>query len=132
MNISAEEKIMYRVMKALYDSGIPVSFKGSMVLKACLMEAGFSADTRHTVDIDGNWYSETTPTADQMVGSFQNALDQNDIPLDVSIYRMYAEKRSAGFELKDRCTGIRILKFASCKEYALFDRIGEKMLCRRQ
>ena len=27
MNISAEEKIMYTVMKALYDSGIPISFK---------------------------------------------------------------------------------------------------------
>ena len=45
MKLSAEEKMMYRVMKALYDSGIPVSFKGSMVLKACLMEAGFSEDT---------------------------------------------------------------------------------------
>lgn len=41
MNISLEEKLMYRVMKALYDSGIPISFKGSMVLKACLMDAGF-------------------------------------------------------------------------------------------
>lgn len=49
MKLSAEERIMYKVMKALYDSGIPVNFKGSMVLKACLMEAGFSEDTRHTV-----------------------------------------------------------------------------------
>lgn len=105
MNLSAEEKMMYRVMKALYDSGIPVSFKGSMVLKACLMEAGFSEDIRHTVDIDGNWYSETAPTADQMEKSLQNALDQNDISLDVKIYRMYGEKRSAGFELNDRSTG---------------------------
>lgn len=57
MKLSAEEKMMYKVMKALYDCGIPVNFKGSMVLKACLMEAGFTEDTRHTVDIDGNWYS---------------------------------------------------------------------------
>ena len=35
MNITPEEKLMYDVMKALYDSGIPVNFKGSMVLKAC-------------------------------------------------------------------------------------------------
>ena len=35
MNISAEEKLMYNVMKAIYESGIPISFKGSMVLKAC-------------------------------------------------------------------------------------------------
>ena len=34
---------MYAVMKAIYDSGIPVNFKGSMVLKACLLEAGYAA-----------------------------------------------------------------------------------------
>ena len=38
MNVTAQEKLMYGVMKAVYDSGIPVSFKGSMVLKACLAE----------------------------------------------------------------------------------------------
>lgn len=38
---------MYEVMKALYDSGIPMNFKGSMVLKALLIEAGFPEDTRH-------------------------------------------------------------------------------------
>ena len=83
MKLSAEEKMMYKVMKALYDCGIPVNFKGSMVLKACLMEAGFTEDTRHTVDIDGNWYSETAPTGDQMEKSLQRALDQNNLPLDV-------------------------------------------------
>ena len=45
MNITAEEKLMYEVMRAIYDSGIPISFKGSMVLKACLVEAGYSEDT---------------------------------------------------------------------------------------
>ena len=58
MKISAEERLMYNVMKAIYESGIPISFKGSMVLKACLMEAGFTDDTRHTVDIDANWSSD--------------------------------------------------------------------------
>ncbi len=37
---------MYNVMRALYDSGIPIDFKGSMVLKACLVENGFSENTR--------------------------------------------------------------------------------------
>lgn len=104
MNISVEEKIMYEVMEALYDSGIPVSFKGSMVLKACLIEAGFSDDTRHTVDIDGNWNSDTPPSAEQMVDSFQKALNNHNIALSVSLYRMYGEGRSAGFELKDKDT----------------------------
>ena len=105
MNISAEEKLMYAVMKAIYDSGIPMSFKGSMVLKACLLEAGFTEETRHTVDIDANWYSDTAPSAEQMVSSLQKALRNCGIDLNVSLYRMYGERRSAGFELSDTATG---------------------------
>lgn len=99
MNITAEEKLMYAVMKAIYDSGIPISFKGSMVLKACLLEAGYTEETRHTVDIDANWNSDTEPTAEQMVESLQKALNKSRIDLTVRLYRMYGEKRSAGFEL---------------------------------
>lgn len=29
MQLTPEEKLMYEVMKALYGSGIPISFKGS-------------------------------------------------------------------------------------------------------
>ena len=43
MNITGIEKRMYEVMKAVFDSGIPVDFKGAMVLKACLLEAGYIA-----------------------------------------------------------------------------------------
>jgi len=105
LHITAEEKLMYKVMKAVYDSGIPISFKGSMVLKACLMEAGYSEDTRHTVDIDANWNSDTPPSAEQMTQSLQNAINKSGIDLDVSIFRMYGEGRSAGFDLTDRSTG---------------------------
>lgn len=105
MNITAEENLMYKVMKAIYDSGIPISFKGSMVLKACLMEAGYSEETRHTVDIDANWNSDTPPSAEQMTHSLQSAIQNSGIDLDVSLYRMYGEGRSAGFELADKSTG---------------------------
>lgn len=105
MKLTTEEKLMYTVMKAIYDSGIPISFKGSMVLKACLMEAGFSEDTRHTVDIDANWNSDLPPTGAQMVESLQNALKNNGIDLEVSIFRMHGDGRSAGFDLRDRETG---------------------------
>lgn len=108
MNITAEEKLMYEVMKAIYDSGIPISFKGSMVLKACLIEAGYSAETRHTVDIDANWESTTPPSAEQMVESLQNVIRKNGIDLDVSLYRMYGEKRSAGFEFTEKSTGEKL------------------------
>ena len=39
MLLSEQEKMMYMVMKAIYDSGIPIDFKGAMVLKACLAES---------------------------------------------------------------------------------------------
>ena len=105
MNITAEEKLMYEVMKAIYDSGIPVDFKGAMVLKACLMDAGFTDEIRHTADIDANWYSDTPPTAEQMEESLSAALQKNDIVLNVRLYRMYGEGRSAGFEFFDPDTG---------------------------
>ncbi|MCD7921296.1 MAG: nucleotidyl transferase AbiEii/AbiGii toxin family protein [Clostridiales bacterium] len=91
---------MYEVMKAIYDSGIPIDFKGSMVLKACLLEAGYGDEIRHTVDIDANWCSDTPPSAGQMTESLQQALAKSGIDLQVSLYRMYGEGRSAGFELK--------------------------------
>ncbi len=105
MQITAEEELMYGVMKAIYDSGIPIDFKGSMVLKACLLEAGYHKEIRHTVDIDANWYSEYLPTAEQMTDSLQKALERAGIDLAVSLYRMYGEGRSAGFEISDRNTG---------------------------
>lgn len=95
---------MYQVMKAVYDSGIPVSFKGSMVLKACLLEVGYTGEIRHTVDIDANWNSDTPPSAEQMVDSLQRAIDKIGVDFEVKLYRMYGEKRSAGFELVNRST----------------------------
>lgn len=108
MNITADEKNMYQVMRALYESGIPICFKGSMVLKACLNEVGYTDEVRRTVDIDANWNSVDSPTAEQLVASLQSALDRHGLPIDVGIYRMYGEGRSAGFMLTDRATGAEL------------------------
>ena len=101
MNLTDEEKLMYRVMKTVYESGIPISFKGSMVLKACLAEAGLNEDIRHTVDIDANWTEESISSPEKIIDSLQHALTQNGINLQVSLYRMFGEKRSAGIQLSD-------------------------------
>ena len=69
------------------------------------MEAGFTDDTRHTVDIDANWYSDEWPSGEQMEGSIQRALRNSGIDLNVRLYRMYGEARSAGFELSDPASG---------------------------
>jgi len=104
MKITAEEKLMFSAMKAIYDSAIPIDFKGSMVLKICLLEAGYQEEIRHTVDIDANWYSDDPPTGEQMTDSLQKAFERSGIDLAVSLYRMYGEGRSAGFEISDRET----------------------------
>lgn len=105
MNITVEEKLMYEVMKAIYDSETPISFKGSMVLKACLLEAGYFDETRHTVDIDANWNSDTQPSDELIAESVQSAIDRSGIKLDVDLYRTHGNGRSAGLDLKDKSTG---------------------------
>ena len=102
--MNSKEKLMYEVMKAIYEQRMPICFKGSMVLKACLLEAGYVEEVRHTVDIDANWNSDTPPSADTMVSALQTAIDKAGIDAKVCIYRMYGEGRSAGFAFADRET----------------------------
>ena len=102
MLLSEQEKLMYMVMKAIYDSGIPIEFKGAMVLKACLLEAGFSGEIRHTADIDANWCLNEELSSEQMTMTLQDALTKSGIMLDIKMYRMYGPGRSAGFDLIDQ------------------------------
>ena len=101
MNITKEEKMMYKIMKALYESGIPISFKGSMVLRAFLFESGYKENTRHTIDIDGDWISDSDPNIDMIIKSFKKALKRVEMNLDLRLYRMYDKGKSAGFEFFD-------------------------------
>lgn len=105
MNFNNRELQMFEVMRAFYESDIPVDFKGSMVLKALLNECGYSDSIRQTTDIDANWYSDSAPSKDLIIGSIQEILDKNNIPLNVSMYRMYGEGKSAGFDFTDPLTG---------------------------
>lgn len=102
MKLEPNEELMFKIMKAIYDSNIPISFKGSMVLKACLQELGYPDEIRHTIDFDGNWNTDYQPSLDQMVDSLQKALDENNIELTVKAFRMYGNGKSAGFEFFDR------------------------------
>ena len=102
--MNSKEKLMYEVMKAIYEQSMPICFKGSMVLKACLLEAGYVEEVRHTVDIDANWNSDTPPSVDTMISALQTAIDKAGIDAKVRIYRMYGEGRSAGFTFADRET----------------------------
>ena len=45
-----------------------------MVLRAYLLEAGYPEETRHTADIDGNWNSDSDPSAGEMTEKLQKLL----------------------------------------------------------
>lgn len=99
------EQEMYKVMSAVCDSGIPIDFKGAMVLHAYLYENGYSGEgIRPTKDIDANWISDTPPTMEQITSSLQKAIDDKDIDLVIKPFRSYGEGRSAGFDFMDKDT----------------------------
>lgn len=104
MNFTTEEKFLYQVMKYIYDSKIPINFKGALVLKACMHELGYKNDIRHTKDIDATWNFNYLPSEDQLISSLQSILDYNNLCLTVTLTRMYSNKRSAGFEFRDNNT----------------------------
>lgn len=96
-NLHANETLMYQIMTAIYKSGIPIDYKGSMVLRAFLSDADFEA-MRHTRDMDANWISEKEPTPDQMTSSIQRAMDRAGLDVTVKQFREHGEGKSAGFE----------------------------------
>ncbi|WP_102342449.1 hypothetical protein [Galactobacillus timonensis] len=102
------EEMMYKVMTAIYDSGLPIGFKGSLVLKAFLRNAGFEDDLRTTKDIDANWSSSDFPTDQEVVNALQKAVDRTDLGLVVTMTRQYGEGRSAGFVFSNPETGMSV------------------------
>ena len=91
------ETLMYQIMTAIYKSGIPIDYKGSMVLRAFLSGADFEA-MRHTRDMDANWISDTEPTSAQMTSSIQRAMDSAGLDVTVRQFREHGDGKSAGFE----------------------------------
>lgn len=102
MEFTKEEKEIFSTMQALYESGLPISFKGSMVLKAFLAETGYKDRIRSTADFDGNWFSEKSPSAETITESVQKALSSKNIDLSVSVFRMYGEKKSLGLNFIEK------------------------------
>ena len=94
----------HKTLKSLNPYFVLFRFSVCAKREACLLEAGYDEETRHTIDIDANWYSDVPPSAEQMVESLQKAIFKNNIDLNVKLYRMYGEGRSAGFELADSNT----------------------------
>lgn len=95
--INAEEKFLYDLMTKLYNSGVPIVFKGAMVLKVVQFAYGNpSGLERETHDLDGDWVNGT-PSMSYLTSVLQKAMNELGYPLKVEPYRDYGERKSAGF-----------------------------------
>lgn len=89
---------LYRVMEELSNAGVPIVFKGAMVLNLAIRNNNPSKVERTTKDIDGDWVGEF-PTMEEMKISLRNAVKRVDPSLDIQPKRIFGERKSAGFRI---------------------------------
>lgn len=91
---------LYRVMEELSNAGVPIVFKGAMVLNLAIRENNPSKVERATRDIDGDWVGEL-PTMEEMEKALRAAVKKVEASLDVQINRTFGERKSAGFKISN-------------------------------
>ena len=70
-------EFLYRVMEELSNAGVPIVFKGAMVLNLAIRDNNPSKVERATRDIDGDWIGEF-PTMEEMEITLRNAVKEVD------------------------------------------------------
>lgn len=93
-------EFLYRVMEELGNAGVPVVFKGAMVLNLAIRNNNPSKVERATRDIDGDWVGEF-PTMKEIEKALQNAVNKVDSSLNVQVVRVFGERKSAGFKISN-------------------------------
>ena len=96
-DLSEKEKLMYRIMGAVANSGVPLIYKGAMVTKLFLLEHKFSAFSRETQDIDASWAGNRLPTMETLTVALNKALAP--LAMKAIVKREYGDKKSAGFNV---------------------------------
>lgn len=91
-------EFLYRVMEELVNAGVPIVFKGAMVLNLAIRDNNPSKVERATRDIDGDWVGES-PTMQKIENALRSAVKKADSSLDVQIIRVFGERKSAGFKI---------------------------------
>lgn len=91
-------EFLYSVMEELSKAGVPIVFKGAMVLNLAIRNNNPSNVERVTRDIDGDWVGES-PTMEKMGKALQSAVKKVDSSLDIQINRVFGERKSAGFKI---------------------------------
>jgi len=97
IDLSDKENLMYRIMGAVANSGVPLVYKGAMVTKLLLLEHKFNEFSRETQDIDASWAGNRLPTMENLTSALNGALAP--LAMKAVVKREYGEKKSAGFNL---------------------------------
>ena len=93
-------EFLYRVMEELGNAGVPIVFKGAMVLNLAIKNNNPSKVERATRDIDGDWVGEL-PTMKEIEKALQNAVNKVDSSLNIQVVRVFGERKSAGFKISN-------------------------------
>lgn len=91
-------EFLYRVMEELSSAGVPIVFKGAMVLNLAIKDNNPSKVERATKDIDGDWIGKL-PTMEEMEKALKDAVLKVDSSLNVQANRLFGERKSAGFKI---------------------------------
>lgn len=91
-------ELLYCIMEELSAAGVPIVFKGAMVLNLVIHDNNPSKVERGTRDIDGDWVGDG-PNMEQMKQAIRTAVKNVDKSLDIEVNREFGEKRSAGFKI---------------------------------
>lgn len=95
-------EFLYRVMEELTNAGVPIVFKGAMILNLAVRENNPSKVERATRDIDGDWVGKF-PSMEEMEEAMRSAVKKVDSSLDVQVSRIFGERKSAGFRIVNEC-----------------------------
>lgn len=92
--------LLYRIMEELSIAGVPIVFKGAMVLNLVIHENNPAGVTRATRDIDGDWFGGQ-PTMEQIEHRLRSAVKKADNELEIIAVREFGEKKAAGFRINN-------------------------------
>lgn len=90
--------LLNRIIEELSKQGVPIVFKGAMLLNNILANDNPSNIYRKTFDIDGNWIGDN-PDINEIRNYIQKAVNNINSDYHVSIVREFTERRSAGFKI---------------------------------
>lgn len=93
-----EEEELYKIVKAISFSDVPIMFKGAIITKIVLSEKHYTETERGTKDIDANWVNGR-PSSEDIADSITKAMRTYGLNYTAEAYRPYGEKKSAGIRI---------------------------------